>query len=304
MAIIFAIIPVFLTILAGYLCRHYKFPDPNFWNGAEKITYYFLFPALLFSKMVTADLTKVDFVDPVIVILLMFAAITLLLLITKPLMGIGNAQFTSVYQGSIRFNTFIGLAVVSSLYGSEGLIVAVILASIMIPVINLLSVSVLEFFSDKELGDTNQRLLKSVMTNPLILACITGIGLNLLGVIVHDVLIQTLNIFARAALPLGLLTVGAALTLNTLKSASKPLVISCLFKFIALPVLSMSLCALLDVEGMVKNVLLILTSLPTAAASYVLARQLRGDYQLMATIITGETLLAVLFMPTILLVLG
>jgi predicted permease len=304
MAIVFAIIPVFLIILTGYLCRHYKFPDPSFWNGAEKITYFILFPALLFSKMITADLSKIDFVNPAIVIVVLFASITLLLMLTKPLMQIGNPQFTSVYQGSIRFNTYIGLAVVSALYGTEGLVAAVILASLMIPIINVLCVFILEFFGEKPDGDTNRRLVKSVFTNPLILACIFGIGLNILGVKLPGVVLQTLEIFARAALPLGLLTVGAALTLNTLKPATKPLLISCAFKFIALPAIAMFLCYLLGVEGMVRSALLVLTSLPTAAASYVLARQLHGDYKLMATIITGETILAVLFMPILILVLG
>ncbi|MFW1802414.1 AEC family transporter, partial [Acinetobacter nematophilus] len=30
--------------------------DDNFWNGAEKLNYYILFPALLFSSLAIADM--------------------------------------------------------------------------------------------------------------------------------------------------------------------------------------------------------------------------------------------------------
>ncbi|MGH1484622.1 MAG: AEC family transporter [Cellvibrionaceae bacterium] len=301
MAVIFAIIPVFLIILCGYLCRRYQFPDENFWRGAEKITYFLLFPALLVSKMATASLDGIDFLKPAIVILVLLLSISVLLLLCKPIMQIRNAAFTSVYQGGIRFNTYIGLAVVFALHGSQGLVVAVVIASMMIPLINILSVLVLEYYGNSDSQQSNKSVIKSVISNPLILACVIGMGINLSGVVLPNVLVETLNIFSRAALPLGLLTVGAALTLQSIQSSTKPLLIASFFKFLLLPMMALGLCVLLEVEPMVRNAIVILTSLPTATASYVLSRQLGGDHELMATIITGQTLLAGIVMPLILL---
>ena len=56
-------------------------------------------------------------------------------------------------------------------------------------------------------------------------------------------------------------------------------------------------------EPLMRGVLLLLTLLPTASASYILARQLGGDYELMATIITVQTLLAGIMMPVMLIIL-
>ncbi len=304
MAILFAIIPVFLIILCGCLCRRFQFPDISFWREAEKITYFLLFPALLVSKMIEADLDDISFLRPVMVILLMYFIVSVCLILSKPFTQVSNAGFTSVYQGGIRLNTYIGLAVVAALYGGPGLVIAVVLASVMIPALNIYCVLVLECYSEQNGEGTVRRITKSILLNPLILACAIGMGINLLGIKLPSVLLETIDIFSRAALPLGLLTVGAALTLSSIKSSSKPIVMSSLIKFLCLPMVAMGLCALFTIDPMVRSVLLVLTVLPTAPASYVLARQLGGDYELMATIITAQTLLAAVFMPLMLVVLG
>jgi malonate transporter and related proteins len=304
MAVVSAIIPVFLIILAGYLCRYFQFPDPAFWRGAERITYFVLFPALLFSKMSTADLSGIDFLNPIIVILLLYVAMTLLLLLSRSVVKLGNAQFTSVFQGSIRFNTYIGLAVAAALHGSHGLVAAVVMTSMMIPALNVACVMMLEFYNDRHTDNALQRIVKSIVANPLIIACVAGMGVNLAGLGLPAELIEAFNIFARAALPLGLLSVGAALTLKTINTALKPLLVSSLAKFFVLPVLAMALCQWFEIDTALRNAILIFTVLPTAPASYVLARQLGGDYQLMATIITVQTLLAVVLMPLMLVLLG
>jgi predicted permease len=93
-----------------------------------------LFPSLLISKVAIADLSSIEYIQPMLVAASLYFLITLLLVLFKPLLNLRNSQFTSVYQGGIRFNTYIGLAVVNSLYGTEGLVVEVIVVAIMIRV--------------------------------------------------------------------------------------------------------------------------------------------------------------------------
>lgn len=295
MNVLIAILPVFLIILCGFILRINFLSDEGFWRGAEKITYFLLFPALLVSKMLTANLAGINFIKLITIIIVMFLLISILLIILKSLFKISNAQFTSVYQGGIRFNTYIGLAIISSLYHAQGLVAAIIIAAIMIPVINILCVFILELYSNRKSSVT--KLFSSIMTNPLILACAIGMGLNISKLAVPSFIQETLNIFSSAALTLGLLTVGAALKIKSIHKSMWPLLLSSTIKFAALPLLAFYLCELWDVETHIQNALIILTALPTATASYVLARQLGGDYELMATIITGQTLLACIIMP-------
>jgi predicted permease len=103
-------------------------------------------------------------------------------------------------------------------------------------------------------------------------------------------------------LPLGLLAVGAALNLRTLSSALKPVLLASLLKFILLPMLLISLAILFGVNTLGVSVLLVLGSLPTASSAFILARQMGGNANLMANIITLQTLMAFVVMPAWLLI--
>ena len=61
MSALFAIAPVFLIIIIGLVCRRLVFVEEGFWRGAERLTYFLLFPALLISKMSVADVSQVNF---------------------------------------------------------------------------------------------------------------------------------------------------------------------------------------------------------------------------------------------------
>lgn len=305
MAIILAIVPVFLIIFCGLICAHYKFVSTDFWRGAEKVTYFLLFPALLISKIAVADLAGLDILNAAIVIVLLYAVLTLVLVVLQIVVKFPPFKFTSVYQGGIRLNTYIGLSLVIALFGPDGLVIAIMLITLMIPALNILCVLVLELYHQQ--GDSNgnifKRVGKSIVNNPLILSCMVGVLINIFRLPVPSVLLETLDIFSKATLPLGLLTVGAALNLRSISASIAPLVVSSVAKFLLLPMIAVVLCSLFNVEPLMRGVLLLLTLLPTASASYILARQLGGDYELMATIITVQTLLAGIMMPVMLIIL-
>ena len=54
--LLLALWPLFALIVAGYFLRLRAFPSEEFWPGAERINYFVLFPALLFSSLATAPL--------------------------------------------------------------------------------------------------------------------------------------------------------------------------------------------------------------------------------------------------------
>lgn len=57
-----------------------------------------------------------------------------------------NREFTSIYQGGIRFNSYLGLAVAQLVFGDEGLTIAAVLIAFMIPTINVLYVLILSVY--------------------------------------------------------------------------------------------------------------------------------------------------------------
>ncbi|MFW6143106.1 MAG: AEC family transporter, partial [Desulfovermiculus sp.] len=111
-------------------------------------------------------------------------------------------------------------------------------------------------------------------------------------------------LLGRAALPVGLLAVGAGLRITSLHSNISALIASCLIKLILFPLGTALFCLLFQVTGDAKTVAVLFASLPTAVSAFILARQLGGATTLMASIVTVQTVLAALTMPFMLSLLG
>jgi malonate transporter len=211
---------------------------------------------------------------------------------------VDGPAFTSVFQGSIRHNTFAGLAACAALYGPPGVALAAAAIAVLILIVNLLSVGVLSHFSP---GSSHglRRMLVSVLLNPLILACAAGIFLNMTETGLRygsDALLEALG---RAALPLGLLSVGAGLGGFLGRAVVLPLAVSAGNKLLLLPLVVLLLCRVTQAGAMETAVAVLFAALPAPASAYVLAGQFGGDARLMAALITGQTLLAAVTLPAV-----
>ncbi len=300
--ILLALWPVFALLILGYLARRSGFPGDGFWQPAERATYYVVFPALLVSRLSQAQLGGEESLQLVVAVLLLLLCGSAIVLLLRLLVPLSNPAFTSVYQGSLRFNTYVALACSAALVPEGGLALAAVTMAVMIPTLNLLCVLIFAWFGERRPSLT--AVLRTLATNPLILACLLGIGLNLSGIGLPLLLQPVLDLLARMALPLGLLAVGAALDLAYLRRGGATLLLPGIVKLILFPLLAVLLASLLGLGQTATWVLLIFASVPTATASYILARQLGGDAPLMAAIITAQTLVSMLTMPLMLQLLA
>jgi len=289
-----ALIPVFSLILIGYFFKRIKFPSHEFWPQADKLTYYVLMPSLLIYNLSTASLdTQNSFGFVSSAILAIFFTMIILIIVNK-IVPTNPNSFTSMVQGSIRFNTYVFLALSGSIFGNEGLILSAIILTFAIPFINILCISVFAIYvSNDKLNFLY--LLKSIVTNPLIVACIIGGSINFLGIHIPLVINNTLEILSNAALPMGLLSVGFGLVIREIKSSKRALVIASIGKHLILPILIYTFGKFFGIDGMMLSILVLFAVLPTAPSSFILARQLGGDVQLMSSIITVQTLLSIFF---------
>jgi hypothetical protein len=290
-----ALAPVFLLIALGWLLRARNFPGDAFWPGAERLVYWILFPALLLLTTAGSDLTgfrTLPITLALVAAVLLTAALTFAL---RGRLGLDGASFTSVFQGAIRNNTYVGLAGAGALYGEAGLEVMGILVFVVVTLVNVLSVIVLLSHRGRamDVGD----LLVSVAKNPLILACVGGFVLNATGLGLFGLATAMLDILGSAALTLGLLCVGAGLEPGRLGRNPPAVVATSILKLVIMPVATWAFCRLFGVEGVTAATALLFTAAPVSASSYVLARQLGGDAPLMASLITITTILAAVTMP-------
>jgi len=300
LALLLALWPLFALIVAGNWLRARGFPDEAFWPGAERLNYFVLFPALLFSSLATAPLDNPALPRLALAVLLGLGLAWLALLLARRVRGWPVGRFGAFTQGTLRFNTYLGLAAVGSLHGAPGLGLAALLLALLVPAVNLLSVWALT----AERGVSARGLLLPILRNPLILACLGGALVNLSGLGLPAGTDRLLGLLAAASLPLGLLCVGAALKPAKLRDELAALGSNSAVRLLLMPLLAWLVAVLLQLPALESSVLVLFFALPTAPTAYVLTRQLGGDSQLMAGIITLQTLLAAASLPLLLGLIG
>lgn len=295
MDIFAALWPVFALLLLGVLINRLQFVDDHFWNGAEKIIYYLCFPSLLVTRLAAADFNGSESFVLIEAVLMLLILGSLFLLGMQRLLKFRSASFTSVYQGGLRFNTYITLAIAASLIPGEGLVIAAIIASVMIPLLNLLCVLVFALYSDKR--PSVFTVFKQILSNPLILGCLLGLALNLSQVGIPILVTPVLELLAQMALPLGLLAVGAGINLRAMRSSGLPLIMGVSARLVVMPVLGLAVGTMLQLSPEALLIFMVFASVPTASAAYILAKQLNGDAPLVANILSAQTLLSMLTLP-------
>jgi malonate transporter len=296
-SILTSLLPVFLIIICGYGLKKGKFPGDDFWPGAERIVYYFLYPALLFTSSAGASWEFYSVASMVWAILAALFVMTGILLLLRPKLTKNDASFTSVFQGSIRFTSYIGFAAAFSLFGDEGLYLTAVFITVMIPLVNILCIMVLVRYGGQKGGW--HWIFITVIKNPLIIACLAGMLLNVLGLQLPEMVNNFAIILGRGSLPLGLLAVGASLQISSIKNTGTEVFYACLLKLILMPFLMWLTCTLIGVDTVSTTVAVLFAALPGSPLSYILAKQLGGDTRLMSSILAVQTGVSMISLPVI-----
>ena len=286
-----ALLPDFALILLGASLRRMLHLGDHFWNGLEKLVYYVLFPALLFSGLVK---TGIDWsaATPMIGVAAAAMGTGMLLGLAARLLPISTMSFASQYQCAFRFNSYIGLAVAGTLYGVSGVAAMGIVVGLMVPPANMAAVWMLARHGEAGVW-------RELARNPLILATLAGVAANLAGFEPPSVLLRLLGRLSDAAIALGLLAVGAGLRLNGVRGAAAHTSAAYLLavKLLAMPATALLLIRWFGLAGIHADIALIFSALPTASSAYILAQRMGGDGARVAWLISVGTLLGMLSLP-------
>lgn len=297
-SVLLALVPVVLLIALGHVLRRRHWLAEGFWPAAEKLGYYVLLPALFIHGLATAELPHLPIGWLIVVLVGPICAVSALLLLAKPLMRVDNAGFTSVFQGGIRFNNYVGITLAAGLLGVQGVALAAICSAIIVPTVNVLCV--LMFMRHGQGRFSLPALGRQLALNPLILGSLVGLALQISGLGLSPWLEPAVKALGQASLAVGLLCVGAAVTFSDMRQWLRPLFTASAAKFLAMPAVTAAACALVGLTGPAALVALLLQTMPTASSSYIMARQMGGDAPMMAAITAAQTVLAALAIPLVL----
>lgn len=295
-----AIVPILVVMTVGYVLKHRWLPSPAFWTGMEQLTYFVLTPALFVTAIASVDLAAVPFGAVAITLIVPILAASILVLLARRLIRATGPEITSLLQGAIRFNTYTGLIFASALAGSEGVALFSLAAAIVVPLVNVISVAALTVYGDNDAELRPWPMIRQILTNPLILGCVVGIAFSLAPVELPAVVAATLGIVADGALVIGTLVVGAALQFTLSRHDAGMIALVSAIKLVVLPLSAFLLAQWLGIEGVLLAAIVIITALPPAPSSYVLAARMGGAGQLMISITGVQTVLSLAALPLLL----
>ena len=294
-----AITPIFLIIAIGYLLYRTRIVGEEVWSAIEHLCFYLLLPFLIIRTLSRANLGSVPVADFMLVLVAAILGMSvLLLLIHITLRGRypdGGPTFTSLFQGITRFHGFVALATIGPLYGDDGVALAALALAIMVPMLNMLSVVVLSLYGSGSNNPDFGAVFMRVLRNPLIIACAIGLALNWMGV--PDVIFDTIVIIGNGGLGLALLAVGAGLRIGQAADQKLLIAIGVITRLIGMPLLIIGMASLIGLEGLPRTVAIIAGAVPTAATSYVMARKMGGNAELMSNIMTFQVIAAIFTLP-------
>ncbi|MFP6817829.1 AEC family transporter, partial [Acinetobacter sp.] len=260
--------PSIALIGLGFYLFQSRILDKKFWNGAEKLNYYILFPALLFSSLANADMNMGHLNSILTVIFFIMATIIAGVYLFAKLNRTPIAQIGVYVQSLIRFNTYLGLSIATTLNDAEIKSILVNILAIAIPLVNV--ISILSLTDKDQLNIKN--IFWSLIKNPLISSCILGITFNVLNIPIWSGFANLLNAFSSSSLMLGLLCVGTAIQFSTLKVYLKKSLLISLLRLLLIPLIAFICLQFFELSHAAVIAIMIFFSIPTASSAYILTK--------------------------------
>ena len=303
LVILNGIVPVFLLIALGYGLKKSGFLPLPVWPPIEKFAVYVLYPGWLIPAIWHADLSGFSSGPVSLGVLGAVVVAAAVGFALKPFLKLSGPAFTSVFQGLMRFNSFVFIPVAAAIFGPSANAVAAVAISALIPASNMICILVLARWGEPE-GETPARtplwMARTLMTNPIFASCLIGLALNFLHVPSIVFADKVLTMLGQAAIPTGLILAGAGLSFGYVWRRPVLVTSVSLFKILAMPLLAWSICAALGGDRMAQGIAMACGAAPCAAAAYVQARHMGGDAPLMAGIVAMTTSLSAVTMPLML----
>jgi malonate transporter len=284
------LLPDFLLIALGVLLRRLRSFDGGFWSGVERLVYFVLFPALLFRSLALSASSLADAGRLALVGVAFTAAGMVLSALAQPLFHLPRPTFAACFQCGFRFNTYVALAAASRLGGPEGVALMSMLIGVLVPLVNVAAVAMLA----REHGI---RIAGALARNPLVIACVAGIAWNVARLPVPALPARVLELLASAALPLGLLAVGAGLRFERGALPFPAFAWWSAVKLVALPAVALALADALALTSLERQMAVVMAAVPTATSAYILAVQMKGAGPPVALLISSGTLIAAITLP-------
>ena len=305
--IITTLFPVFAVLGIGYLLAERNFLSRKFLNELNRFVYYVSLPALIIYGLATAQTLPPGTIPTCLIFLLATTLVIAVSFIVAAALGLDRWQYGTFIQASFRGNlAFIGIPIIVYAlrdYPKET-ISAIVAQAVLVfaPTMlfyNAVSVMLLVGSRGDDSGNKVSRMLKSIATNPLILASFAGVVLFFMPFNLPEAALNTLEFVGRIAAPAALICVGGGMAVVSMEGRYRSATFASLLKTGVTPVFAWLISLPFNLSPETTLVLMVFAATPTAVASYVMAKELQGDEAMASGGIVLSTIFSVVSLSVV-----
>ena len=287
--------PIFLVMVIGWFLHQIGMLDEHFVTVANRFNFKVTLPFMLFR-----DISSVNIREVFDLKFVLFCAIAS----TVCFWAIWGAAKLFVKDDSIR-GAFVqsscrssaavmGLAFISNIYGKSAMGPLMIIGAV--PLYNIYSVIVLTFEAQNEDGTRESGKIKeacvNIIKNPIIISIFLGMAVALAGIQFPTIIDKTINSVAQLATPLALIVIGAGFEGKKALAKIKPTAWAAAIKLVIQPLIFLPVAAYMGFHGEKMIAILIMLSSPTTPSCFIMAKNMKNDGVLTASVIVTTTLLS------------
>jgi len=216
-ALLDVILPVFLIIGFGYWASWAGLFSESAVDGVMRFAQNFAAPCLLFRSIATLDLSRAF--EPGIMLSFYIGAFSgfalgffgAILVFRRPMTDAVAIGFAGLFSNSL----LLGLPITERAYGPDALQGNYAIISIHAPMLYGFGIALMEWARASgqglALSALSRRILKSILSQPLVLGIVAGFVVNLLGNPLPGPVWDAVNMMATTAIPTALFGLGGVL---------------------------------------------------------------------------------------------
>ena len=287
-----AVMPFIVYIAMGAFARRSGLAKEDLLKQLNGMVFRVFFPFIMFDNLYDVDFGTLEGGTYVPFAIAATLCLILLAILIVPRLEKENARRGVMIQAAFRSNTVLyAIPLVQSVYGEAGAVKASILVAFVVPLYNVVSVAVLEFYRGGKIAPL--KLLFNILKNPLIMGAIAGVLFNMLPVTMPESLAGPSAQLSAMATPLSLFVLGGTLHLSNMKKNRVPLAVGTFVKLLAVPAVVVLIMSRLSFDPMELFVVFCTFATPVAAASFPMAQSMGGDGDLAGEYVVVTTLTSI-----------
>lgn len=289
------VLPLFLSIALGYFLRCVRMLDEATQKSLNRLCFKVFLPIYVFNNIYTTDMAVAFHPGLTALAVGGILGVFIFLMAFIPRIEPDNAKRGVMIQAIFRSNfVLFGLPVAVSLCGEANIGPTSLLIGFVVPMFNILAVVCLETFRGGK--PDVKKMLRSIAVNPLIIASVLGIVMNLANVPLPSGVHKSITDLGKIATPLSLVALGGGFQFRRIQGYARQLIICVSGKLVISPLVMVALAALLGFRGEMLVPVLALFGSPIAVSSYTMAEQMEGDGTLAASLVVLTTAFSIVTM--------